>query len=200
MGDDSKTAILEAARYLFSKNGYEATSIGRLAKEVGVTKSLIYYYFGKKEDILTELLAEGTDDLYEMHQKMSDSGEEITEVFMVNIMETMFEKVRGRSEIFRIIFQEFLKSAHKENPSSKYMDSFLEYIKTRAEKHFSGNEKEQIRFIIEFMFFGSMPFYMYVIFEDFFSRKYHHGQEEIREIFKELYKENYIRPLYRRIK
>ncbi len=200
MGDDTKTAILETARYLFSKNGYEATSVSRLAKETGVTKSLIYYYFEKKEDILSELLAEGTDDLFKMHQKMSDSGEKITEAFMIRIMENFIEKVQDRSEIIRIMLQEFLKGTHKENNTLPYFNSFLEYIKSRSKKYYPDDEKKQMKFMIDFMFFGGTPFYMFVVFKDFLSEKYHISKEELWEMFKEIYKENYIRPMNKNIK
>ncbi len=200
MEDDSKTAILETAKHLFSKDGYEATSVGRLAKEVGVAKSLIYYYFEKKEDILTEILANGTDDLYEMHQKMSDSAQEFTLDYMMSIIEKIAEKVRGRSDIIRIMMQEFLKATHKENQTPLYMDSFLEYLKARSEKHCKDDEKTQMKFIIEFLFFGSMPFHMYVVFEDFFAEKYNYDKEELWELFMELYKDNYVIPLHERIK
>lgn len=200
MSDDSKAAILEKAKYLFSKDGYEATSVSRLAKEVGTAKSLIYHYFDKKEDILIQLLEEGTGDLYEMHQKMSDSVQEFSLEYMMSIIETIAEKVRNRSDIIRIMLQEFLKGAHKENHTPPYMDSFLEYLKTRSEKHCKNDEKAQMKFIIEFLFFGSMPFHMYVVFEDFFSEKYNYNKEELWNLFLELYKENYVMPLYERIK
>ncbi|MCG8541664.1 MAG: TetR/AcrR family transcriptional regulator, partial [Clostridia bacterium] len=94
MVEDSRAAILEAARYLFAKKGYEGTSISNIAKESGSTKSLIYYYFNSKEDILDEILEEGTRDIYELHYSMSESGEELTEEFMMKIMETIADRLR----------------------------------------------------------------------------------------------------------
>lgn len=47
------------ARALFVENGYEATSIGRLARQVGVAPNTIYWYFADKDALLIAVL----DDL-----------------------------------------------------------------------------------------------------------------------------------------
>ena len=50
-----KTRILETSEELFSVKGYEGTSISSIAKKSGITKSLIYYYFENKEDIMKNI-------------------------------------------------------------------------------------------------------------------------------------------------
>ncbi|MDC2864266.1 MULTISPECIES: TetR/AcrR family transcriptional regulator [unclassified Bacillus (in: firmicutes)] len=47
--------ILEVAYKLFAENGFERTSLSMIAKEVGVTKPAIYYYFSSKEELMKEL-------------------------------------------------------------------------------------------------------------------------------------------------
>lgn len=47
-----KTRIVETAARLFFELGYEATTVGRLSKELGVTKPFIYSYFNNKQEIL----------------------------------------------------------------------------------------------------------------------------------------------------
>lgn len=47
--------ILDAAYKLFAENGFEKTSLSMIAKEVGVTKPAIYYYFSSKEELMKEL-------------------------------------------------------------------------------------------------------------------------------------------------
>ena len=41
----SKRKILDAALKLFATKGFESTSVNAIAKEAGVAKGLIYYYF-----------------------------------------------------------------------------------------------------------------------------------------------------------
>jgi AcrR family transcriptional regulator len=47
-----RARIIETASRLFFELGYEATTVGLLSKELGVTKPFIYSYFDNKQDIL----------------------------------------------------------------------------------------------------------------------------------------------------
>jgi AcrR family transcriptional regulator len=48
----TKKCILDSAVKLFSKNGFEKTSIEALAKEAGIGKGTVYSYFRTKRDIV----------------------------------------------------------------------------------------------------------------------------------------------------
>ncbi|SHN47731.1 TetR/AcrR family transcriptional regulator [Cryptosporangium aurantiacum] len=61
-GND-QAAVLRAAVDLFNRKGYDATSIGDLAKELGVTKPAIYHHFDSKEDLLRLALDDALDEL-----------------------------------------------------------------------------------------------------------------------------------------
>lgn len=53
---NSKDVLLKCALELFSTKGYESTGISELVSTAGVTKPTLYYFFGSKEGIFTELL------------------------------------------------------------------------------------------------------------------------------------------------
>lgn len=55
----TKSRIREAALYLFSQRGFEATGIRDLAKDAGITTAALYYYMGSKVDLLFNLIQEG---------------------------------------------------------------------------------------------------------------------------------------------
>ncbi|MDF2571911.1 MAG: transcriptional regulator, TetR family, partial [Sporomusa sp.] len=50
------TEILDTAEHLFTVKGYFGTTISNIAKEMGVTQGMFYYYFKSKEEILEALL------------------------------------------------------------------------------------------------------------------------------------------------
>ena len=58
----TRGAILEAAETLFVDKGFSAVSMSDIAREAGVTKSLIHHHFGSKDDLWkatkTRLMAE----------------------------------------------------------------------------------------------------------------------------------------------
>ena len=64
-GYDQQT-VLRRAIDLFNRQGYDGTSIGDLAKELGLTKSAIYHHVPSKEHLLAEALDEALEELTAM--------------------------------------------------------------------------------------------------------------------------------------
>jgi AcrR family transcriptional regulator len=57
-GEQSRQEILAAAKRLFVDEGYEATTIRRIAARVGISSTALYLYFRDKDAILTEICNE----------------------------------------------------------------------------------------------------------------------------------------------
>jgi AcrR family transcriptional regulator len=57
-GDRRRQQILDAAVELFAANGYRGTGVAALAERVGMTATGLLYYFGSKERLLQEVVAE----------------------------------------------------------------------------------------------------------------------------------------------
>jgi AcrR family transcriptional regulator len=51
-------SLLAAARQLFAQKGYDGATVREIAALAGVTKPILYYYFGNKEGIYFELIRE----------------------------------------------------------------------------------------------------------------------------------------------
>ena len=60
---DNKQRILHAAQKEFSSKGFEGASVDTIAQKVKVAKSLIYYYFNSKEDLLQAITANFFEEL-----------------------------------------------------------------------------------------------------------------------------------------
>ncbi len=63
-----KQDILDAARELFVREGYEATSVRRIAEKCGCSAGILYHYFDDKAAIMAQLVRETFSRLT---QKMS---------------------------------------------------------------------------------------------------------------------------------
>jgi len=48
---EEQTALINAAMNIFGKNGYKKASVGDIAKEAGLAKGMINYYFGSKKNL-----------------------------------------------------------------------------------------------------------------------------------------------------
>jgi AcrR family transcriptional regulator len=57
-GDLRRQQILDAAVELFASKGYRGTGLAALAERVGMTATGLLYYFGTKERLLREVVAE----------------------------------------------------------------------------------------------------------------------------------------------
>jgi len=54
--DEKCSEIIDAARHLFLQEGYDATSMSRLAKAASIAPNTIYWYFKDKDDVLIAVL------------------------------------------------------------------------------------------------------------------------------------------------
>ena len=91
---DNKAKILKSAIRLIGENGVEGTSLSDIAKDVGISKGTLYYYYSTKSDIVFD----------------------ITDVHMTKITANIFdliEKNKGDvswKEMLKILFTTLLKS------------------------------------------------------------------------------------------
>lgn len=63
--------ILDAARDLFVQQGYEATSVRRIAEKVGCSPGILYHYFEDKAAIMAQLVRETFGRLSERMSRMA---------------------------------------------------------------------------------------------------------------------------------
>jgi AcrR family transcriptional regulator len=72
----TKEKILEKAKKLFAKKGYEATSMSEVAKATNIEKSSLYYFFKNKESLFIEILEsiwkELIHDVYDLTKRRKE--------------------------------------------------------------------------------------------------------------------------------
>lgn len=62
-GPETRRAVLEAARRLFTRQGFDGTSMRDIATEVGLTNAALYYHFSSKDALLAALSQTRRDEL-----------------------------------------------------------------------------------------------------------------------------------------
>ena len=63
MRTQSRAALIDAARKLFSERGYFNCKVSDVAREAGMSQGNVYWYFSSKEDLLIAVLAGGFEAL-----------------------------------------------------------------------------------------------------------------------------------------
>lgn len=112
-GYDQET-VLRRAIELFNTHGYDGTSMGDLARELGLTKSAIYHHVPSKETLLSQALEEslgqltaaveraGADDGRSAYDRLRDVLEESVAVLVDHQPSvTLLLRVRGNSDVER---------------------------------------------------------------------------------------------------
>ena len=62
-GQDTRNLILQTSLALFSKNGYDATSVAEICQSAGVSKGAFYHHFPSKHDLFLTLMTEWLDQV-----------------------------------------------------------------------------------------------------------------------------------------
>jgi AcrR family transcriptional regulator len=107
-----QAAVLRAAIDLFNRKGYDATSIGDVADELGVTKSAVYHHVPSKEHLLSEAMDEALEGLEQAisaaeempsastYERLRSAVRQSVEVLVAHQPAvTLLLRVRGNSEV-----------------------------------------------------------------------------------------------------
>jgi len=106
----TKRKLLESAGRLFAKNGYSATSVRSINREINLADGLLYHYFpnGKKE-IFQVLVKEKIEDIMKQVRE-KNSGLDIEKTPIRDILFGFFEDLdlilMNNSDIIKIILRE----------------------------------------------------------------------------------------------
>ncbi|MBT3700025.1 MAG: TetR/AcrR family transcriptional regulator [Alphaproteobacteria bacterium] len=73
--ENRRGEMLDVAARIFSKHGFDGTSIRDIAKEVGVQPSSLYYFFKSKEDLFEAVYEKGVDEIiFVVEKAITKSG------------------------------------------------------------------------------------------------------------------------------
>ncbi len=95
-GDVRRQQILDAAVALFSAKGYRSTGLTELAESVGMTHPGLLYYFGTKQRLLLEVVAERErteTELRESLDRASLSLDTLTDIARQNVENAMLTRL-----------------------------------------------------------------------------------------------------------
>jgi len=73
--EEVRKKIVEAAHSLFLSKGYHGTTMGEIAKRLGVTKPALYQYFPGKEDLYAAVAEYGREKLADILERSFEKGD-----------------------------------------------------------------------------------------------------------------------------
>lgn len=100
----NRAAILDAARNLFSEQGFDAVTIRDVIRATPLAAGTFYNYFPDKESLLRSLIEERIGELTERLNHVRRTADSM-EVFVHRAYLTVFEDVCARPQFYRLLFR-----------------------------------------------------------------------------------------------
>lgn len=141
----TQQTILQAALKCFAQKGYAGTSIRDIVTAAGVSRPVLYYYFGSKADLYQALVSWAADERLRLMQEAVGRADTLVGQ-LKELCATMFEFARANRELMRLAFATAL-AAPGEVPQEahcfeKGWQSF-EFLKALIEKGRQAGDLDQ---------------------------------------------------------
>jgi len=137
-----RNAILDAARTVFSRQGYAGAAVGDVASEAGIAKGTLYLYFKSKEELYLAALARDLGDLAHRARAEMDGAPTLREQILA-FLRVRLEYAAANQDFLRIYLAEygslFVKSSlHSElcrlsRENSRHIKRLVEQAAARRE-------------------------------------------------------------------
>lgn len=197
---EKQKKIIDAALKSFGTNGYKKTSVSDIAAAAGISKAMVFHYFGTKKDLY----------LYLVNFSGNTIVNEIKEKFD-NTITDFFERIRVASEIKVSAIKkhssilEFLTSAYFENDEEvkeEIQDIFASGDDFRNQIAFEGTDYSKFKEGVDLKLLMKMLVWMG---EGFGKQLSSHEEFDIEKLCAEFYecldllkdnfyKEEYVKP------
>ena len=112
-GEQTRTAILQAAHDLFVRQGYHGTSMRQIAQQAHIALGGLYNHFSSKADVFEAVFLTYHPYHEVLPQVMAARGENLDEL-VHDAIRLMVQAVEGRPDFMNLMFIELVefKSAH----------------------------------------------------------------------------------------
>jgi AcrR family transcriptional regulator len=184
---NAKERILKSAVKIFAEKSYEGARIDEIAKEAQVPKSLIYYHFSSKEEILHVLVDAFVKEYMEMIEissKLGDAEKGLT--LSQKMSQVYYEFGQRNADLVRVILIDSLKKTKDKPVLFQVVEAMI--AKEIELKGTVANAQE--RRIVQF-FTNLIPNYAYVCYADAWVSYFQMEREEFDKLYIKVYEETY---------
>ncbi|MGC8596060.1 MAG: TetR/AcrR family transcriptional regulator [Candidatus Kryptoniota bacterium] len=103
-----KKVIIEAAREVFSKKGYDGTTIDEVAEKAELAKATLYKFFPTKEELYLGVVEDVFREINEIARVSMNGGGTAREKFSM-FVDRLVEHFMEHSDFLRLLMREFSK-------------------------------------------------------------------------------------------
>jgi len=150
--DYTKRQLLKMAIELFSKNGFEKTTIEDITKKAKVAKGTFYNFFEKKEDVLLCFLdSEIEKSRDEIQKKLYTENDFFDQLELIST--TFSNHIYRNKRFVRILIQErFMNMGTKNNPNESRLIHSLSQLIDLAKQRKEIKDQVETKRLVELIF------------------------------------------------
>ena len=179
--------ILDAAKEVFARKGYDAARVEEIAKEAGVNKALLFYYFRSKENILKQLIERGIVKAVKILNEHINGILENDEEAINTLIEDFIGFLFARKKLIKIMLLETFKDDNENTYIMDFINPLLEALKESRED--CRDLKDEIDYKLRMFFINTAPIITYIVIGDKWSDYYKLDQAESEKRFIKMIKE-----------
>ncbi len=180
--------ILQAAIKVFAEKGFEGSRVDEISREANVPKSLIYYHFKSKNEILEVLI---NDFIEEYKQILAEQAKETHQQKAQSLparMESVYYQFGQRhADLVRIILIDSLKKSTERPVLYKMLDALIAHeMSLNPDADYDVQERRVTEF-----FTSLLPSCAYLCFGQSWQDYYTVGKQQFDELFLKVYSETH---------
>lgn len=129
---DKSARIVDAMRASVAERGVAGSTFDHVAREAGVSRGLLHYYFGTEEQLLVEVVRRDCDLRMSVLEEQL-AGAQTAEDPLERLVASLEELVRDEAEFFAVIFELFTLSRRNEEIAAEFAE-----LMRRTREHVAG--------------------------------------------------------------
>lgn len=185
---NARERILQAAVKIFAEKSFEGSRIEEIAREANVPKSLIYYHFKSKGEIL-EVLTENFINEYTsiIAANQNETHEEKAHELPDRMKNVYYEFGQRNADLIRVIFIDSLKKTKEQPIIFKVVEAMIaKELENNKEAEYDVQERRIAEFFTSFI-----PNYAYICFAESWTKYFNMDRSQFNKLYLKVYEETH---------
>ncbi len=123
--DDIKNLIVGTAKNLFSKFGFQKTTMNEIAQSIHKAKGVLYYYFNNKEDLYVEVLSRELGEVQGELRKILNNAKLSATDKLEHFIKKRIQLLKDVPSYSEIIRNDLIEAYNFTEQITKQFDDFL---------------------------------------------------------------------------
>jgi AcrR family transcriptional regulator len=203
----SRERILKVAERVFAAQGFDRARVEEIARQAGVNKALIYYYFKNKADMLDQLVEQIIEEGKTLHRMVlaefpgtqGETPPALDERAFKKALDKTLEFLEQRKDVLNIVFMQALKSHDGRNPLFRYLDSSLQNPMCSLAGQEGKVPRDETALSIQNLYMGFVPLLCFVLLNEKWCAYYGIEESQAREYFLDRFYHEYYMDTFTRM-